>query len=71
MLKHESSKLINQWKQWLQNPSQISADQLQNLRCETSTTLRNKEREYLKDKINKLELIIKTKMLRDLYRGIN
>jgi hypothetical protein len=39
----ECSKLIDQWKQaklqWLQNPSQINGDNLQNLRCETSRTL--------------------------------
>jgi hypothetical protein len=39
----QCSKLIDQWKQaklqWLQNPSQINGDDLQNLRCETSRTL--------------------------------
>jgi hypothetical protein len=52
-------KLIDQWKQaklqWLQNPSQINGDNLQNLRSETSRTFRNKKREYLKGKINELE----------------
>jgi hypothetical protein len=37
---NECSKLIDQRKQaklqWLQNPSQINGDSLQNLRCETS-----------------------------------
>jgi uncharacterized protein YaaR (DUF327 family) len=55
----ECSKLIDQQKQdklqWLQNPSQINGDNLQNLRCETSITFRNKKREYLKGKINELE----------------
>jgi hypothetical protein len=45
----ECSKLIDQWKQaklqWLQNPSQINGDNLQNLRCETSRTFRNKKKE--------------------------
>jgi hypothetical protein len=42
----ECSKSRDQWKQaklqWLQNPSQINGENLQNLRCETSRTFRNK-----------------------------
>jgi hypothetical protein len=53
------SKLIDEQKQaklqWLQNPSQINGDNMQNLRCETSRTFRKKKREYLKGKINELE----------------
>jgi hypothetical protein len=45
--------------QWLQNPSKINGDNLQNLRCETSRTYRKKKRAYLKG----LKLIIKTKIL--------
>jgi hypothetical protein len=55
----------------LQNQSQINGDNLQNLRCDTSKTFRNKEREYLKGKINELETDNKKKNIRDLYRGIN
>jgi hypothetical protein len=55
----------------LQNPNQINADNLQNLRRETSRTFRNKKREYLKGKINELETNNKNKNIRDLYRGIN
>jgi hypothetical protein len=44
----ECSKLIDKRKQaklqWLQNPSQISGDNLQNLRCETSRIFRKKKR---------------------------
>jgi hypothetical protein len=54
----------------LQNPSQINGDNLQNLRRETSRTLRNKKREYLKDKIIELETNNKNKNIGDLYRGI-
>jgi hypothetical protein len=54
----------------LQNPSQISGDNLQNLRHETSRTFRNKEREYVKGKINELETNNKNKNIRDLYGGI-
>jgi hypothetical protein len=63
----ECSKLIDQQKQailqWFQNPSQISGDNLQNLRRETSRKFRNKEREYLKGKINELETNNKNKIL--------
>jgi hypothetical protein len=38
----------------LQNPIQISGDNLQNLRRETRI-FKNKKREYLKEKINELE----------------
>jgi hypothetical protein len=55
----------------LQNPNQISGDSLQNLRCGTSRTFRNKKREYLKGKINELETNNKNKNIRDLYSGIN
>jgi hypothetical protein len=55
----------------LQNPSQISGEDLKYLRRETSRIFRNKKREYLKDKINELETNNKNKNIRDLYRGIN
>jgi hypothetical protein len=71
----ECPKLIDQGKQaklqWLRNPSQISGDNIQNLRRENSTTFRNKKREYLKGKINDLEANNKNKNIRNLYRGIN
>jgi hypothetical protein len=49
----------------------VNGDNLQNLRCETSRTFRNKERKYLKGKLNELETNNKNKNIRDLYRGIN
>jgi hypothetical protein len=67
------SKLLDQRKQaklqWLQNPSEIE-DNLNNVRHEASRHFRNKKREYLKDKIDKLATDSK-KNIRDLYRGIN
>jgi hypothetical protein len=52
-------KIIDQRKQiklqWLQNPSQISVENLQNLRCETGGIFRKNRRKYLKSKINELE----------------
>jgi hypothetical protein len=48
---------------------QINGDNLQNLRCETSRTFRNKKRKYLKDKINDFETNNNKKNIRDMYRG--
>jgi hypothetical protein len=71
----ECSKLVDQRKQaklqWLQNPNQISGDNLQNVRHETSRIFRDKKREHLKGKINELETNNKDKNIRDLYRDIN
>jgi hypothetical protein len=71
----ECSKLIDPWRQaklqWLQNPSQISGDDVQNLKHETSRTFRNKKREYMKGRINELGTSNENKNIRDLCRGIN
>jgi hypothetical protein len=55
--------------QWLQDPSKINGDNLNNIRREASRHFRYKKREYLKDKIN--ELATNSKYIRDLYGGIN
>jgi uncharacterized protein YaaR (DUF327 family) len=69
------SKLSDQRKQaklqWLQDPSGINGDNLNNVRCKASRYFRNKKREYLKDKMNELATNSKKKNIRDLYRGIN
>jgi hypothetical protein len=44
---------------------------MKNLRREPSRIFRNKERDYLKDKINELETNNKNKNIRVLFRGIN
>jgi hypothetical protein len=71
----ECSKFLDQRKQpqmqWLQNPNQSNVDNLNNVRREASIHFRNKKKEYLKAKINKLETDSKNKNIRDLYRGIN
>jgi hypothetical protein len=59
----ECSKLIDHKLQWLQNPRQINGGNLQNLRCETCRTFRNKNREYLRGKINELKTNNKNKKL--------
>jgi hypothetical protein len=55
----------------LQNPSQISGDNLQNLVRETSMTFRKKKREYLKGKVIELQTTNKDINITDLYRDIN
>jgi hypothetical protein len=55
----------------LQDPNEINGDNLNNVRREATRHFRNKKREYLKDKINKLAANSKNKNIRDLYRGIN
>jgi hypothetical protein len=81
MKRHQSrfdggcSKLLDHRKQaklqWLQDPSEINGDNLNNVRREVSRYFRNKKREYLKDKLNELATNSKNKNIRDLYRGIN
>jgi hypothetical protein len=41
--------------QWLQDPSEINGDNLNNIRREISRHFRNKKREYLKNKIDEIE----------------
>jgi hypothetical protein len=57
--------------QWLQDPSEINGDNLNNVKYEASRHFRNKKREYLKGKINELVTNSKDKNIGDLYRGIN
>jgi hypothetical protein len=42
--------------QWLQDPSEINGDNLNNIRQEASRHFGNKMRKYLKDKMNELAL---------------
>jgi hypothetical protein len=69
------SKLLDQRKQaklqWLQDPSEVNGDNLNNVRREASRHFRNKKREYLKDRINELATNGKNKNITDLYKGIN
>ena len=58
-------------KQWVQDPRQSKVDNLNNVRREPRRHFRNKEKEYLKDNIEKLETNSKINNIRDLYRGIN
>jgi uncharacterized FlaG/YvyC family protein len=58
-------------RQWLQDPIEANEDNLIHVRREASRHFRQKEREYLKEKINELESHSKNKNIRNLYRGIN
>jgi hypothetical protein len=57
--------------QWLQDPSELNGDNLNNIRHEASRHFTNKKKEYMKDKIDELATNSKNKNIRDLYRGIN
>jgi hypothetical protein len=48
----------------------VNEDNLRNVRRDAIRRFKNKKREYLKDKIIKIELNSKNKNIRDLYRGI-
>jgi hypothetical protein len=69
------SKLLDQTKQaklqWLQDPSEINGNDLNDVRREASRHFKNKKKEYLKEKMNELATNSKNKNTRDLYRGIN
>ena len=57
--------------QWVQYPNQSNMDNLNHVRCEASGHFRNKKREYMNARIEKLESNSKIKNIRDLYRGIS
>jgi hypothetical protein len=71
----ECSKFVDRRKQaelqWLQDPSEANEDNLSDVKRDACRHFRKKKREYLKDKINKLEPNSKNKNIRYLYRGIN
>ena len=46
---------------WLQDPNQSNINNLNNVRCEASRHFRNKKKEYLKAKIDELEINSKIK----------
>jgi hypothetical protein len=53
--------------QWLNDPNQNNADNLNSVECESSRHFRNKK----KAQIEELETNSKIKNIRDLYRGIS
>ena len=57
--------------QWIHDPRQSNVENLKNVRRDASRHFRNKEKEYLKAKIEKIETNSKIKNIWDLYRGIS
>jgi hypothetical protein len=55
--------------QWLLIPSEINGDNLNNIRYKAIRHFRNKNRDYLKDKMNELATSNKTKNIRELYKN--
>jgi len=58
-------------RQWVQDPSQSSVDNLNNVKREASRYFRKKKKVYLKAKIEELETNRKVKSIRDLCRSIS
>jgi hypothetical protein len=57
--------------QWIQDPSRSNVDNPNNVRRDASRHFRNKEKAYLKAKIEELETNSTINNVRDLYGGIN
>ena len=57
--------------QWIQDPSQNNVDNLNNVRREVTRHFRNKNKAYMRAKIEELETNNKIQNIMDLYRGIN
>jgi Flp pilus assembly protein TadB len=55
----------------LQDPSEISGDNTNNINIEATRNFWNKNREAIKDRINEFEMDSKNENIRDLYRRIN
>jgi hypothetical protein len=67
MVQWRCPKLLDQREQakfcWLQHPSKLNGVNLNKIRYEANRYLRNKKREYLKDKINEFATNSKNKTL--------
>jgi hypothetical protein len=57
--------------QWIPDPSKSNVDNMNNVRRDASRHFRNKNKAYLKAKLEELETNIRINSVRDLYRGIN
>jgi len=57
--------------QWIQDPRQSNVDNLNNVRREDSRHFRNKNKGYMRVKIEELETNSKIQNIRELYRGIS
>jgi len=50
-------------RQWVQDSSQSTVNNLNNVRCGASRHFRNKKKEHLKDKMRILKLTVRSKIL--------
>ncbi|PSN38555.1 hypothetical protein C0J52_14819 [Blattella germanica] len=70
----ECADMVNKRKlakmNWMREPNEQNSEQLCSIRRETTRFLKNKKREYLKEKINDLEINAKNRNIRELYQGI-
>ena len=48
--------------QWLQDPDHFNVHNINNVRCEANRHFRNKKKEYLKAKLRKLKLTVRSKI---------
>ena len=55
---------------WLHKQNEVNLEQLGSIRREITRLLKNKKREYLREKINDLEMNAKNRNIRELYQGI-
>ena len=55
---------------FLPDPTQLNRDNYHTERRQTSLTLRNKKRDYLKGKLSEIEINSKNKNIRELYKSI-
>ena len=73
-LDDDCSNVVERRKQakmkFLQDPTQLNRDNYHTERRETSRTLKNKKRDYLKGKLTEINTNSKNKNIRDLYKGI-
>ncbi|PSN55555.1 hypothetical protein C0J52_12130 [Blattella germanica] len=69
----ECADMVNKRKlakmNWMREPNEQNSEQLCSIRRETTRFLKNKKREYLKEKINDLEINAKNRNIRELYQG--
>ncbi|PSN44834.1 hypothetical protein C0J52_16203 [Blattella germanica] len=68
----ECADMVNKRKlakmNWMREPNEQNSEQLCSIRLETTIFLKNKKREYLKEKINDLEINAKNRNIRELYQ---
>jgi len=57
--------------QWVQDPSQSNADNLNNVRHEASRHFRNKKKKYVRNKIEEIDTKSKIKNITNMYSIIN